>query len=138
GRPKLLLLDEPLSALHPELREKLQGEILKFHREFGLTTFLVSHHPAELYRLANRVIELKRGRVEKMGKPQEVLPTRKGLKVEGVIVEVHPSFLIVDIDGELYQVSPNSSQFQYLPGQIVNLALKPELAGEKELFLSNS
>jgi Holliday junction resolvasome RuvABC DNA-binding subunit len=40
-----------------------------------------------------------------MGKPQEVLPTRKGLKVEGVIVEVHPSFLIVDIDGELYQVA---------------------------------
>jgi molybdate transport system ATP-binding protein len=55
-RPKILLLDEPLSALDAAMRTKLQNELLTLHKEFGTTTIMVSHDPSEIYRLASRVI----------------------------------------------------------------------------------
>ena len=53
--PKLLLLDEPLSALDLTMREKLQQDIKKFHKEFDMTTIMVSHDPSEIYKLSSRV-----------------------------------------------------------------------------------
>lgn len=55
-KPKLLLLDEPLSALDPKMRNSLQDEILTLHKEFNTTTIMVSHEPREIYKLSNRVI----------------------------------------------------------------------------------
>ncbi|GKT31793.1 molybdenum ABC transporter ATP-binding protein, partial [Aduncisulcus paluster] len=48
NKPKLLLMDEPLSALDPNMRTKLQYEILTLHKEFGTTTIMVSHDPSEI------------------------------------------------------------------------------------------
>lgn len=62
-RPQLLMLDEPLSALDPDLRQQLQDELLRLHRAFGTTTLMVSHDPLEIARLADRVIRLENGRV---------------------------------------------------------------------------
>lgn len=62
-RPQLLMLDEPLSALDPDLRLRLQDELLRLHRIFGTTTLMVSHDPLEIARLADRVIRLEGGRV---------------------------------------------------------------------------
>ena len=61
NRPKLLLMDEPLSALDPSMRTKLQHEILALHKEFKTTTIMVSHDPSEIYRLSNRVVVLSQG-----------------------------------------------------------------------------
>jgi molybdate transport system ATP-binding protein len=77
-RPGLLLMDEPLSALDPAMRTKLQHDILTLHKEFGTTTIMVSHDPSEIYRLAERVIVLDHGKVVQDGTPKEVL-----LKTEG-------------------------------------------------------
>ncbi len=63
GRPKLLLLDEPLSALDAEMRKKLQDYILAVHRQFDLTTILVSHDAGEIFKLSDRVIHLEDGKV---------------------------------------------------------------------------
>lgn len=71
-RPKLLLMDEPLSALDPEMRMKLQHDILMLHKEFGTTTIMVSHDPSEIYRLARRVIVLEQGQIRQDGSPKEV------------------------------------------------------------------
>ncbi len=76
--PKLLLLDEPLSALDSELRVKLQDELLLFHKEFGLTTILVSHDLSEIYKLSNRVLVLEGGKIIKDGSPKDVLLKTKG------------------------------------------------------------
>jgi len=73
NRPKLLLMDEPLSALDPSMRTKLQNEILTFHKEFGTTTIMVSHDPSEIYRLANHVVVLEHGEIIKDGTPKEIL-----------------------------------------------------------------
>ncbi len=78
NRPKLLLMDEPLSALDPAMRNKLQHNILKLHKEFGTTTIMVSHDPSEIYRLADRVIILKQGKAVQDGSPKEVLLKTQG------------------------------------------------------------
>lgn len=63
-RPKLLLLDEPLSALDPDTRARLQTELRRLHDHFGATTLMTSHDPAEAQRLADRVLRLDRGRLD--------------------------------------------------------------------------
>lgn len=78
NRPKLLLMDEPLSALDPEMRMKLQHDILTLHKMFGTTTIMVSHDPSEIYRLADHVIVLEQGEVVKEGRPKEVMLQTQG------------------------------------------------------------
>ncbi len=78
SKPKLLLLDEPLSALDPLMREKLQNDILHLHQEFGLTSIIVSHEPSEIYKLASRVLVLENGKLIKDGSPKEVLLKTSG------------------------------------------------------------
>ncbi len=78
NRPKLLLMDEPLSALDPAMRTKLQHDILTLHKAFGTTTIMVSHDPSEIYRLADRVIVLDQGKVVREGSPKEVLLQTQG------------------------------------------------------------
>lgn len=72
-KPELLLLDEPLSALNPSMRQKLQEEILTLHREFDTTTIMVSHDPSEIYKLASRVVVLENGKITGDASPKEIL-----------------------------------------------------------------
>ena len=72
-RPRILLLDEPLSALDASMRSRLQDYILKLHRRFELTTILVSHDFVEIFKMADRVITLDNGLVTSEGVPDEVL-----------------------------------------------------------------
>ena len=78
NKPKLLLMDEPLSALDPSMRTKLQNEILALHKEFGTTTIMVSHDPSEIYRLSNRVIVLKQGKIIDDGTSKDTLLKTSG------------------------------------------------------------
>lgn len=78
SQPKLLLMDEPLSALDPLMRNKLQEEILTLHREFNTTTIMVSHDPSEIYKLASRVVVIEQGDVIQDGSPMEVLLQTQG------------------------------------------------------------
>ena len=71
-RPRILLLDEPLSALDAETRLRLQDELLKLHRAFKLTTLLVSHDLGEVFKLSHRVLTIEHGRIVRQGKPLEV------------------------------------------------------------------
>lgn len=71
-KPDILLLDEPLSALDYETRKGLQDELLKIHREFGLTTVIVSHDFSEVFRLSEFVFVIDKGKVIKKGKPEEI------------------------------------------------------------------
>jgi len=69
ARPRLLLLDEPLAALDLPTRLRLQQVLAEVHRQFELTTILISHDPAEITRLADRVLELDLGQVRRLGPP---------------------------------------------------------------------
>jgi molybdate transport system ATP-binding protein len=62
-KPKILLLDEPLSALDNEMRIKLQDYILKVHRNLNLTTILVTHDIPEIFKMSDRVVRLSKGKI---------------------------------------------------------------------------
>jgi molybdate transport system ATP-binding protein len=71
-RPGLLLLDEPLSALDPAMRRKLQEELIRVQHDFEIATVLVSHDPGEIARTCQKVVCLDHGRVVREGSPVEV------------------------------------------------------------------
>lgn len=70
--PKLLLLDEPMSALDASLRRDLQGELVRLHREVGTTFVYVTHDQEEALALSDRIAVLNRGRVEQLGPPRAI------------------------------------------------------------------
>ena len=71
--PKVLLLDEPLSALDEQTRENLCGELRRVHDKFGMTTVHISHSFEETLALADRVAIVNQGRIEQVGPPKEVM-----------------------------------------------------------------
>ena len=71
-RPEVLLLDEPLSALDLEMRLKLQPFILQVHRDYGLTTILISHDTSEILKMSDLMIVIDEGQIIKQGTPAEV------------------------------------------------------------------
>lgn len=73
-KPTLLLLDEPLSALDYEMRQKLQNFIIKAHESYGLTSIMVSHDPRELRKTASQIWKIHNGLISQKGNPEEVLP----------------------------------------------------------------
>lgn len=76
-KPKLLLLDEPLSALDLDLRLKLQKYLLRVHKEFGLTTILISHDISEIIKLSDLVFEVESGKIIREGKPIEIFTKKE-------------------------------------------------------------
>jgi spermidine/putrescine ABC transporter ATP-binding subunit len=72
NRPKLLLLDEPLSALDANLRKQMQGELKSLQRELGITFLFVTHDQDEAMALSDRIALLKDGSLEQIASPREI------------------------------------------------------------------
>ena len=72
SRPKLLLLDEPMSALDSGFRQKVQDMLLDFHREYGFTMLIVTHQIADIFQLAHKVAIMEEGKIAKLGTPSQV------------------------------------------------------------------
>jgi molybdate transport system ATP-binding protein len=70
--PRLLLLDEPLSALDPETREALRRELADLHRKLGTTTLHVTHDFEEAIALGERIAVMNEGRIVQVGSPEEI------------------------------------------------------------------
>ena len=141
NRPKILLMDEPLSALDSNMRAKLQDEILTLHKEFKTTTIMVSHDSSEIYRLANRMVVLNYGQIISDGTPKEILLKTKGsqkFSFEGElldIVKVDVIYVaIVSIGQQLVEVVVSKDEVINLEiGQRVTLSTKafsPTIQGQ--------
>jgi len=132
NKPKLLLLDEPLSALDPQMRIKLQDEILTLHKEFNTTTIMVSHDPSEIYKLSSRVLKLKYGKVTNDGSPKEILLKTKGsakFAFEGELLDIKQvdiiNVAIVCIGQQLVEVVVSNLEARSLKiGQKVRVSTK--------------
>ena len=72
NRPKLLLLDEPLSALDANLRKQMQNELKSLQRELGITFLFVTHDQDEAMALSDRIALLKGGALEQVASPREI------------------------------------------------------------------
>lgn len=131
-KPKLLLLDEPLSALDPKMRNSLQDEILTLHKEFNTTTIMVSHEPREIYKLSNRVILLEDGKVLNDGKPKDVLLKTQGsqkFSFEGEILDIIKvdvvNIAIISIGQQLVEVVLSNQELKDLKvGSKINVGTK--------------
>ncbi len=71
-KPRVLLLDEPLSALDAKVREDLRAEIKQLQSVLGITTVMVTHDQHEAMELADRIVVMNRGRIEQVGPPGEL------------------------------------------------------------------
>lgn len=71
-QPKVLLLDEPLSALDAHMSIRMQGELKRLQRELGITFVYVTHSHSEAFSLADRVVIMNAGQIEQMGTPQDI------------------------------------------------------------------
>ncbi|MGJ0359652.1 ABC transporter ATP-binding protein [Aliarcobacter cryaerophilus] len=131
-RPKILLMDEPLSALDPHMRLKLQDEILTLHKEFKTTTIMVSHDPSEIYKLASRVLVLKNGKIIDDGLPKDILLKTQGsqkFSFEGVLLDIIKvdviNIAIVAIGQQIVEVVISNIETQNLIiGEKVNVSTK--------------
>lgn len=83
--PRVLLMDEPLGALDKKLREKLQGELARMHRELGLTIVFVTHDQHEALALSDRIAVFNNGAVEQVGTAEELYETPSSLFVADFI-----------------------------------------------------
>ena len=117
--PKILLLDEPLSALDWKIRQKLQFEIIKLHKEFNLTTIMVSHDMSEAYKMANRVIELQNGKVINDTILKEYHKPLNEFKISAEVVKVYEDRALVVANSQLYEVKKENLTV----GQIVKLTI---------------
>jgi putative spermidine/putrescine transport system ATP-binding protein len=71
-RPRLLLLDEPLSNLDAKLRDDMREEIRRIQREVGITAIFVTHDQSEAFALADRVAVMDRGRLQQIADPESI------------------------------------------------------------------
>jgi ABC-type sugar transport system ATPase subunit len=118
SNPKLLLLDEPLSALEPELRYKLKREIVELREKKGATIVSVTHDPFEAFTLGDRVAVMQGGRLLQVDVPDLVYRNPRNKFVAGFIGNPPMNFLngqVVTCDGGL------RFEAEHGPGQTAGL-----------------
>jgi putative spermidine/putrescine transport system ATP-binding protein len=131
-RPKLLLLDEPLSALDAKVRVSLRNEIRAIQQKLGITTVYVTHDQEEALSLSDRVVVMNRGRIEQAGNPFEIYNFPQTYFVASFVgtLNLLPA-QVTDADGgqltvQNYTVLTAEPLSHYQDGDKVWLALRPE------------
>ncbi len=94
--PKVLLLDEPLSALDLKLRKAMQIELKHIQRETGITFIFVTHDQEEALTMSDRIAVMSSGQLQQLGKPQEIYETPRNMFVADFIGETN--LLQVSVD----------------------------------------
>ncbi|MCB0487691.1 MAG: ABC transporter ATP-binding protein [Cyclobacteriaceae bacterium] len=120
-KPKLLLLDEPMSALDRKMRSKLQEYILNVHRKFGLTTILVSHETGEIFKMSDEVLVLSEGAITFRDTPAKLFSGNSlsgKFKFTGEVVSIEKEGVVyivsVLIGNDLVKVVADSSEIENL------------------------
>ncbi|MGA2861075.1 MAG: ABC transporter ATP-binding protein [Steroidobacteraceae bacterium] len=134
-RPKLLLLDEPLSALDKKLREQTQFELMDLQYQLGITFIVVTHDQDEAMALATRIAVMERGKVLQVGTPSQIyeFPSTRFVAdfvgttnlFEGTVTACEPGLITVqciETGGDL--LVDDVGRFSI--GQRVWVALRPE------------
>jgi spermidine/putrescine transport system ATP-binding protein len=71
-KPNILLLDEPMSALDPHLRIRMQGELKRLQQTLGISFFYVTHNQNEAFSMADNIVVMNRGKIEQIGSPSDI------------------------------------------------------------------
>lgn len=131
-RPDILLLDEPLSNLDAALREEMRLELKELQEETGLTTIFVTHDQMEAMVMSDRIVVMSQGRVEQVGRPEDIYeyPETRFVAgfigvsnfLEGRLLDGNGIIATVDVDGHIVQCARPPQ----LPiGSAVTLSIRP-------------
>jgi len=126
--PKLLLLDEPLSALDAKVRIHLRGEIKAIQRRLGVTTIMVTHDQEEALTMADRIVVMNHGVIEQVGTPSAIYQRPASVFVADFIGTMNfvPAKVVeknrVSLGGVMLSCQTNG----HADGQPVTLAIRPE------------
>lgn len=128
-QPKLLLLDEPLSALDTDLRQRLQDYMLRVHHQYGLTTLLVTHDFSEIGKMAGVVWRLEEGLITYAGPPANLERPRNWAETTlvGTVVRCQslPGGVLLTVhlpSGQLIQI-PYLGKIPPGPGEKIPVAI---------------
>lgn len=134
SRPKVLLLDEPLSALDAKVREEVRQELRDLQRQTNLTFIYVTHDQEEALALSDRIAVMHDGQVEQIGRPSEIYdrPSTtfvaqfigKANFLSGMTVACEPDASVVDING--VQIRAIAPHYHCNAGDAVTLMIRPE------------
>lgn len=102
--PKVFLMDEPLSNLDAKLRVQMRSEIQKLHQRLQTTTIYVTHDQTEAMTMATRLVVMKDGVVQQIGKPKEVYDFPENVFVGGFIGSPSMNFLEGELIGNTFQI----------------------------------
>ena len=130
-RPRVLLLDEPLSALDAKIRVSLRSEIRAIQRELGITTVFVTHDQEEALSISDQVVVMYKGIAEQAGTPFEIYNAPKTKFVATFVGTLNvlngkvanAAAGVVDVDGTALRLS---TPITVANGTAVSLAIRPE------------
>ncbi len=135
-RPDAFLLDEPLSNLDAELRVTMRAELAALHGRLEATMIYVTHDQVEAMTLADRIVVLRRGRVEQVGTPLELYNKPANRFVAGFIGAPHMNFLegrIINQNGTAATVETDGGHSLVVPaqgsrpaGEKVSVGIRPQ------------
>lgn len=140
NRPKMLLLDEPLSALDAKLREQMQSELKRLQRELGITFVFVTHDQQEALSMSDRIAVMKNGVFQQIDTPIGIYESPANLFTasfigetnlfKGKVLVVNPATIKVEVVEQNDGFHPIRElprpKFDVQVGQNVNLLLRPE------------
>lgn len=106
---KVFLMDEPLSNLDAKLRVSMRTEISKLHRQIGATTIYVTHDQVEAMTMADRIVIMKDGVIQQVGRPMELYDHPKNQFVAGFIGSPQMNFFDVTVDKDTVKFADGST-----------------------------
>lgn len=126
-RPKILLLDEPLSALDTNLRTKLQEYLIQIHKKYSMSIILVSHDRYEIYRLASRIYEINNGKIVRSGSPKELFLSSNlddNINLLATILEINDNTITCEHANQIYQINQTTQNRNLKVGDTITLSAK--------------
>ncbi|MER5171646.1 ABC transporter ATP-binding protein [Thioclava kandeliae] len=134
-KPKVLLLDEPMSALDRKIREQMQVELIKLQRELGITFVLVTHDQEEALVMSDRIAVMFEGEIAQLDDPEELYRRPKSRRVAEFIGAMNflPAHLETEENGQLKTVVAGLGTCMLAPDQVsfahdgqVSVGFRPE------------
>ncbi|TJX63279.1 ABC transporter ATP-binding protein [Soehngenia saccharolytica] len=132
--PKVLLLDEPFSNLDAKLRVKMREEIKQIQHKFGITMIFVTHDQEEALSISDRVVIMNEGRIEQIGKPEEVYKNPKTLFVADFIGRIN----IIEMNGEKRMIRPENISIDRQRGDFEGQIYDKQFKGVYITYFINS
>ena len=134
NKPRLLLLDESLSALDYKLRKQMQNELKALQRKLGITFVFVTHDQEEALTMSDRIVVMRDGKIEQDGTPREIYEEPKNLFVASFIGEINifNATVIERLDAQRVRANVEGRDciitvnFAVEKGQKLNVLLRPE------------